>query len=197
MAQLKDLIVSGVTRCVGRLYAPDIVGNLTGTASRAFADQNGAEIDSTYIKELSYSNVTKELTITRGDDSTDTVEIAGTEYGQATDAILGLVKLYSALGDNTDGTMTQAAIKSAINAVYNSPAFTGTATAPTVADFSDNTTKIATTEFVQGAIQEAIERLIDSGSYPVPAADASGEVLGTAYMDLLMFNVIAQPDDNE
>ena len=196
MAQLKDLIVSGVTRCVGRLYAPDIVGNLTGTASRAIADQNGAEIDSTYIKELSYSSETNILTVTYGDGDTDSVEIIqGTEYGQATDAILGLVKLYSALGENTDGTMTQAAIKSAITAVYNSPAFTGTATAPTVADFSDNTTKIATTEFVQGAIQEAIERLIDSGSYPVPAADATGEVLGTADMDLLMFNVIAEPSD--
>ena len=37
MAQLKDLIVSGVTRCLGKLYASELVGKLTGTADRAIA----------------------------------------------------------------------------------------------------------------------------------------------------------------
>lgn len=192
MAQLKDLIVSGVTRCVGRLYAPDIVGNLTGTASRAIADQNGAEIDSTYISDLDYSGIT--LTVTRGDGTSETLEVRGTEYEQATDQLLGLVKLYSVQGANTDGTMTQAAITSAISAVYESPTFTGTPAAPTVADFSDNTTKIATTAFVQGAVQQAIEQMIESGTFAATAATADGDVLGTADYELLTFNVSVSED---
>ena len=51
MAQLKDLIVSGVTRCIGKLYATELVGKLTGTADRAIADNNGSTIDSTYIND--------------------------------------------------------------------------------------------------------------------------------------------------
>ena len=45
-------------------------------------------------------------------------------------------------------------IKAELNkkAPINSPNFTGTPTAPTPASQQDNSTKIATTEFVQGAI---------------------------------------------
>ena len=193
MAQLKDLIVSGVTRCVGKLYAPDIVGNLTGTASRATADQNGATIDSTYIKSISYSGVS--MTVTKGDDTSTTFDVRGTEYSQATDSTLGLVKLYSSTGDNTDGTMTQSDITSAINAVYVSPAFTGNATAPTVADSSDNSTKIATTAFTQAAIQQAIEDMLESGVFKATAATADGQNIVTATdFDLLTFSVTVSDD---
>ena len=40
-----------------------------------------------------------------------------TTYSQATDQTLGLVKLYTSLGTNTDGTMSQSAIKTAIESI--------------------------------------------------------------------------------
>ncbi len=177
MAQLKDLIVSGVTRCIGKLYATELVGKLTGTADRAIADNNGSTIDSTYIKDLSYSNLS--LTLTYGDNNTKSIDVKGTEYSLATDSTLGLVKLYSSTGANVDGTMTQDAITNAINAVYVSPTFTGTPTAPTV-DTSDNSTKIATTAYVKAAVQAAIEEMIDTGGYVATAGTPDGESLVTA-----------------
>lgn len=188
MAQLKDLIVSGVSRCVGKLYAPDIVGNLTGTASRAIADNNGATIDSTYVAGVSSSDGVA-VTVTYGNGNSTSFNVKGTEYSLATDSTLGLVKLYSTTGDNVDGTMDQASITSAIAGVYDSPAFTGTPTAPTIADVDDSSTSIATTEFVQNAIQDAIEDLLDSGVFLATASTADGEVLATADLEPLTFTV--------
>ena len=309
MAQIKDLIVSGVTRCIGRLFAADIVGDLTGTASNAIADNRNQTIDSTYIKGISSSDGVT-ITYTKGDGTTASFDVRGTEYSTATDSQEGLVKLYSSSGNNTDGTITQAgittllsqlhtfeiqvvdelpnagtshtlyfvpysngdadtmyeeyvwitttdeesgestsyfekvgmttadlgsyytssqvdsllsdkldkttvatdtvsgitklydttgsntdgtmsqaAIGSAINAVYNSPTFTGTPTAPTVADSSDNTDKIATTAFVQLAVQAAIEAMIENGYYVAKAGTADGEELGTADLEPLTFMI--------
>ena len=195
MAQLKDLIVSGVSRCLGTLYADNIVGDLTGTASNATADSLNQNISTTYLKGLSSEGET--LTLTFGDGSTDTITVTGTTYSQATSSSLGLVKLYTSTGENTDGTMDQNSISSAINAVYSSPTFTGTPSAPTVADSSDNTTKIATTAFVQAAVSKAIEDLIDSGAVIVRAATAREEdLLATADLDPLAFKVSAPTVDD-
>lgn len=321
MAQLKDLIVSGATRCVGKLYAPEIIGNLTGTASKAIADQRNQTIDSTYVKGITSSDGVT-VTITKGDNTTSTFDVTGTEYSLGTSSTLGLTKLYDGLGNNADGTITQAGIKSIIDSLhqfeiqivdslpvegtshilyfvpfqdgdedtlyeeyvwittvdaetseptgyfekvgmttadlgnyytssevdglladkldidtywsnianeyvpgitkvysttgYNSdgtmsqyaitnalsdllisPALTGTPTAPSVSDPEDNTTKIATTEFVQNAIQVAIENLIESGVFKASAATAQGEALGTAELELLTFNVTASSEDSE
>ena len=321
MAQLKDLIVSGATRCVGKLYAPEIIGNLTGTASKAIADQRNQTIDSTYVKSITSSDGVT-VTITKGDNTTSTFDVTGTEYSLGTSSTLGLTKLYDGLGNNADGTITQAGIKSIIDSLhqfeiqivdslpvegtshilyfvpfqdgdedtlyeeyvwittvdaetseptgyfekvgmttadlgnyytssevdglladkldidtywsniateyvpgitkvysttgYNSdgtmsqyaitnalsdllisPALTGTPTAPSVSDPEDNTTKIATTEFVQNAIQVAIENLIESGVFKASAATAQGEALGTAELELLTFNVTASSEDSE
>ena len=193
MAQLKDLIVSGVSRCLGTVYADNIVGDLTGTASKATADSLNQNISTTYIKGLSSENGT--LTLTFGDGSTDTITVTGT---QATSESLGLVKLYTSTGNNTDGTMDQNSISSAINAVYSSPTFTGTPSAPTVADSSDNTTKIATTAFVQAAISKAIEDLLESGLIVALAGTAGGEeTLATADMDPLAFRVSAPTAEDD
>ena len=314
MAQLKELIVSGATRCVGKLYAPEIIGNLTGTASKAIADQRNQTIDSTYIKNITTSDGVT-LTVTKGDNTTSTFDVTGTEYSLGTSSTLGLTKIYSGLGTNTDGTITQAGIKNIIDSLhqfeiqivdslpiegashilyfvpfesgdedtlfeefvwittvdaetseptgyfekvgmttadlgnyytssevdglladkvdidlyateyvagitksynttgYNfdgtmtqyaitnaisdilvSPALTGTPTAPTVADPEDNSNKIATTEFVQNAIQSVIEQLVDSGIYSATAGTAEGEELATADLDLLAFNVTASSE---
>ena len=117
MAQLKDLIVSGATRCVGKLYAPEIIGNLTGTASKAIADQRNQTIDSTYIKGISTSDGVT-LTVTKGDNTTSTFDVRGTEYSLGTSSTLGLTKLYTGLGNNTDGTMTQKAITDELDLRY-------------------------------------------------------------------------------
>lgn len=180
MAQLKDLIVSGVTRCLGKLYASEFVGKLTGTADRAISDNNGANITNTYIKGLSVDeNTGSTLTYTKGDNTTETVNIRGTEYSQATDSTLGLVKLYSNSGNNTDGSMTQQAVGNALTALLVSPALSGTPTAPTVSNPSDDSTKIATTAFVQAAIQKAIEDLFENGTFIVPITTADGDALVT------------------
>lgn len=319
MAQLKDLIVSGATRCVGKLYAPEIIGNLTGTASKAIADQRNQTIDSTYVKGITSSDGVT-LTVTKGDNTTSTFDVRGTEYSLGTSSTLGLTKLYSGLGNNTDGTITQAGIQTIINSLhqfeiqiveslpvegssyilyfvpfesgdedtlyeeyvwittvdaetseptgyfekvgmttadlgnyytssevdglladkldietywsnvateyvpgitkvysttgYNwdgtmtqyaitnaisdiliSPALTGTPTAPTVADPEDSSNKIATTKFVQDAVQAAIERLIESGVYSAAASTAEGDQLGTAEYDLLTFTVSASSEE--
>lgn len=196
MAQLKDLIVSGVSRCLGTLYADNIVGDLTGTASKATADSLNQNISTTYIKGLSSEDEDGTLTLTFGDGSTDTITVTST-YSQATSESLGLVKLYTSTGNNTDGTMNQNSISSAINAVYSSPTFTGTPSAPTVADSSDNTTKIATTAFVQAAINKAIEDLLESGLIVALAGTAGGETLVTADMDPLAFRVSAPTAEDD
>jgi hypothetical protein len=195
MAQLKDLIVSGVTRCLGTLYAANIVGNLQGTATNATADNLDQNISSTYIKGLEAAQDSglngQTITLTFGDGNTDTITVTGTTYSLATDTQEGVVKLYSSTGNNTDGPMDQAATTSAINAVYVSPTFTGTPLAPTVADSSDNSTKIATTSFVQAAIRRSVEELFDQGLFIASAATADQEQLGTASRDLLAFTVVA------
>lgn len=74
--------------------------------------------------------------------------------GQADASVLGLVKLYTdLLASNTDGSVTQAALVTALGlkADLASPALTGNPTAPTQSQ-SDDSTKLATTEYVRDAV---------------------------------------------
>ena len=51
MAQLKDLIVSGAARVLGKLYASEFVGKLTGnadSATKATKDSDNQQINTTY-----------------------------------------------------------------------------------------------------------------------------------------------------
>ena len=66
MANLKDLIVNGAARVIGKVYAPEFVGNLTGnadTATKATGDKSGNEITTTYATKA-------ELTTALGDVET-------------------------------------------------------------------------------------------------------------------------------
>lgn len=58
-----------------------------------------------------------EITYTRADGSTGTIlnQDEAVEYFLATDEITGLTRLYSTVGDNEDGTMTQKAIKTELD----------------------------------------------------------------------------------
>lgn len=82
MAFLKDLIVGGSARVLGKLYASEFVGNASsatnastavyatnaGTATRATGDSAGNNINTTYIKSATISG--KVITFTKGNGST-------------------------------------------------------------------------------------------------------------------------------
>lgn len=100
------------------------VGNLktnlkpstAGTADKAVADSNEQNIASTYLKRLNISDHT--LTVVNGASSAvQTLTLPDTTYNTGSTATSGLTKLYTSTGENTDGTMTQAAITSALSAI--------------------------------------------------------------------------------
>lgn len=81
MAQLKDLLVTGATRILGKVYSPEFVGKLTGnadTATKATGDSNGQNIVSTYIKNLSIDG--KTLNIYKGNGSNSSLTIKDKIY---------------------------------------------------------------------------------------------------------------------
>ena len=115
MAQFKDLIVSGASRVIGKSYASTFVGSLNGnadSAALAYKDSNGKNITE-YIKGLSIDN--NIITYTDGAGVAKTLTIQNSSYSQGTSSSLGLTKLYSDTGDNTDGAMTQNAVTSALS----------------------------------------------------------------------------------
>ena len=100
-----------------------IKGSLNGnasTATKATQDSAGQQINKTYIKGLSVSG--KTITYTKGDGTTGTIttQDTNTTYSTGTASTLGLTKLYTGTGTATDGTMTQAAIKTALDGKANS-----------------------------------------------------------------------------
>lgn len=85
------------------------------TATKATQDSAGQQINTTYIKGLSVNGRT--ITYTKGDGTTGsiTTQDTNTTYSTGTASTSGLTKLYTGTGTATDGTMTQAAIKSALD----------------------------------------------------------------------------------
>ena len=89
MANLKDLIVYGAARIIGRVYSSEFVGNLKGNASTATKDSADQVITSTYIKNLSVND--QVVTYTRGDNTTGTITTKDTTYSTATQSANGLM----------------------------------------------------------------------------------------------------------
>jgi hypothetical protein len=89
--------------------------NSTATAAAATKDSANQQINTTYIKNASVDGRT--VTFTKGDGSTFTISTqdSNTTYATGTTATAGLTKLYTTTGTATDGTMTQNAIKSALD----------------------------------------------------------------------------------
>ena len=85
------------------------------TATKATQDSAGQQINTTYIKGLSVSG--KTITYTKGDGTTGTIttQDTNTTYSTGTASTSGLTKLYTGTGTATDGTMTQAAINTALS----------------------------------------------------------------------------------
>ena len=90
------------------------------SATKATQDSAGQQINTTYIKGLSVSG--KVITYTKGDGTTGTIttQDTNTTYSTGTASALGLTKLYTGTGTATDGTMTQAAINTALSGKANS-----------------------------------------------------------------------------
>lgn len=111
----------------GTLVATTFKGALSGnatsattassasSATKANQDSSGQTITSTYIKDLSVSGRT--ITYTKGNGSTGTITTQdnNTTYSTGTSSTAGLTKLYTGTGTATDGTMTQAAINTALS----------------------------------------------------------------------------------
>ena len=67
IAQLKDLIVNGMGRFIGKVYASEFIGKLTGnadsantatSATKATQDESGNNIKSSYASSISISDHT-------------------------------------------------------------------------------------------------------------------------------------------
>lgn len=61
------------------------------SAQSAENDGEGQNIADTYIKDLSFDNTTREMTVTKGDDDTDTIPIPDSQYSVFTSSTDGLV----------------------------------------------------------------------------------------------------------
>ena len=98
----------------GEIVASTFKGNAT-SATKATQDGAGQQITTTYIKGLSISG--KTITYTKGDGTTGTLTTQDTtsSYSTGTATTAGLTKLYTGTGTATDGTMTQAALKTALD----------------------------------------------------------------------------------
>lgn len=86
--------------------------DVTGlTADKANKDSANQWITSTYIKSLSFNNSNRDLTVTKGDDTTSTVNIPDTTYGVYAGGDPGLVPNGSSAQSNSylksDGTWAQ------------------------------------------------------------------------------------------
>lgn len=165
MAQLKDLVVSGAARILGRVYATLFVGDLQGNADSATNDSENQPIASTYVKGFTVVDNTHIKLVYGNGTESDSIELVGTTYSTGNGSTSGITKLYSTLGNNEDGALTQKAVN---DHIITSPAFTGTPTSTTPAT-SDNSTRIATTAFVRSVCQELIEELVINGTYTTQA----------------------------
>ena len=83
------------------------------TATKAFQDSMGQQINMTYIKGLSVSG--RVITYTKGNGDTGTITTQDTTYSTGTNSSEGLTKLYTSKGTSIDGTMTRNAITIELN----------------------------------------------------------------------------------
>lgn len=113
-----------------------IAGN-AATATKATQDSAGQQINTTYIKGITASNAT--ITTTKGNGSTSSFTVNNVSHSTSADSATKATQDSS--GRNIVNTYAPKA----------SPAFSGAPTAPTPAT-TDNSTKIATTAFINNLI---------------------------------------------
>ena len=103
-----------------------VVGGSSATVSAATTNGN------TYVRLFDNTTVRNSYkvagsgatTVTSDSSGNITIASTNTTYSQANASTLGLIKLYTGTGTNTDGTMTQSAIKTALDSKLNASAYT-------------------------------------------------------------------------
>lgn len=185
------------------------------TALKATQDGLGNTIASTYVKGLSASGTT--ITIEKGDGTTSTINTQDTTYGAGTASTLGLTKLYTGTGSNTNGAMTQAAVTSALSDKADSDhnhdgtylKLTGgtvsgniTATGFT-GNLSGTATKLATARTIQTNLASTSYASFDGSNNITPGVTGilpmTNGGLGTSSADEARKNLVIAPiyDDSE
>lgn len=113
MANLKDLLVNGVARVIGKVYAPEFVGKLTGNADTA-TKLGTATVGSTSQPIYLNGGIPTKISYTIGANVPTGAVFTDTTYSAATSSTLGLVKSTTTgttsnrdygVQVNSDGTM--------------------------------------------------------------------------------------------
>lgn len=113
MANLKDLLVNGVARIIGKVYAPEFVGKLTGNADTA-TKLGTATVGSTSQPIYLNEGIPTKISYTIGANVPTGAVFTDTTYSAATSSALGLVKSTTTgttasrdynVQVNSDGTM--------------------------------------------------------------------------------------------
>ena len=108
MANVKDLIVNGATRIIGKVYAPEFVGKLTGnadTATKLGTDNVGSTSQPIYLS----GGTPTALSYTISKSVPANAIFTDTTYNAATSSTLGLVK------SSTTGTTASRDYKVQVN----------------------------------------------------------------------------------
>ena len=201
----------------------------SGTAAKATADASGNTITSTYAtkSELTSGLSGKQATLTtsniKGSGSVSVaisdgvITVSGTDnnttYGTGNATTSGLTKLYTGTGTNTDGTMTQNAIKSALDAKQgtltagsnitisngtisatdtNTTYSTGNATTSGLTKLYTATGSNTDGTMTQKAINDALAgKLSTSGTAAKATADASGNTITSTYATKAELNALS------
>lgn len=153
------------------ITATKFIGNLQGkadsatnadSATKASQDSQGQVINTTYIKSITASNAT--LTVTKGNGTTSTVTINNV----ANASNLGTANVGSANKPIylNAGTATACNTDLSTLAPKASPGLTGTPTAPTP-DTDDDSTKIATTAFIQNLLASKFTSLKEENGWEI------------------------------
>lgn len=170
MAQLKDLIVNGSARVIGKLYSNGFVGNLEGTASNASkvnnltvqtaVPANAKFTDTTYSSKAAASGGTDVSLVTTGEKATwnaktsntgtiTKVQANGTDVASsgtanipaASTSVYGVTKLSSATNStSTSLAATASAVKSAYDRATNAASLIFTNVSVATTAFVSDTT---------------------------------------------------------
>ena len=182
----------------------DAMGTTATTVTGAIAEL-GNEIDSkqdVLVASGNGQNIqgTGSVTVTKDANGMITVNGTDTTYSTGTASTEGLTKLYTGVGENTDGTMTQAAIKTALDTKANSADLAAVATSGSYNDLTDkpaaqDLSGYATTASMNTALGTKVDKgtvpssgqyilgFIDGAQAYIPVVDADGNSGNIVYLN--------------